>query len=469
MTSMNTFVYLGPSLPRARAESILPAVYLDPIAMGDLYTLVRTRAKRGDRIAIIDGFFEQVPAVWHKEILYAIKEGVTVYGASSMGALRAAELHRFGMRGAGRIFEAYRDLVIEDDDEVAVAHATREEGYRSLSTAMVSIRFGLERLRAANKLSLEQHDVLCAHAKSQHYNVRSWADTYACAADIGYGKDVLEALDAISQETDAKGQDAIALLQHLAETSAEVGTPAAPEFVLEQTGLWRDLTQSQDARIAGEALEASLDTASIHSEVIEHVRAASRTRDMLLREALLMKIGTESGITAAPTSKEMKAAMFRIATKNSLSTSSDLRKWREKHRISDADWFRILEMDARVHQMALHATNRTDAYLLAALKACGQYDEAVLTVKTIHQRYGQDWLKQLTVEEAGVGYADLQHWYEQHYGAMLPDPETYAQTLGFQSLSGFVAHILAQFLLEHDVVNAAPVTHSSDVSKVSLS
>jgi hypothetical protein len=43
-----------------------------------------------------------------------------------MGALRAAELHTFGMVGVGRVFEGYRDGVYEDDDEVAVVHGSRK-------------------------------------------------------------------------------------------------------------------------------------------------------------------------------------------------------------------------------------------------------------------------------------------------------------------------------------------------------
>ena len=60
------------------------------------------------RIAIIDGLFEQVPAVWHKELLFAMARGVEVSGAASMGALRAAELHAFGMIGVGPTFAAYK-------------------------------------------------------------------------------------------------------------------------------------------------------------------------------------------------------------------------------------------------------------------------------------------------------------------------------------------------------------------------
>ena len=61
-------------------------------------------------------------------------------GAASMGALRAAELHGFGMVGHGRIFEWYRDGVIDADDEVALIYGPEEVGYPSLSKPLVNIR-----------------------------------------------------------------------------------------------------------------------------------------------------------------------------------------------------------------------------------------------------------------------------------------------------------------------------------------
>ena len=66
-----------------------------------------------------------------------------------MGALRAAELHTFGMRGVGRIFEAFRDGEVEDDDEVAVVHGPAELGYLVLSEPMFNIRATLARAEAA--------------------------------------------------------------------------------------------------------------------------------------------------------------------------------------------------------------------------------------------------------------------------------------------------------------------------------
>ena len=134
-------VFLGPTLPRDEACAVLDAEYLPPAAHGDVLRAVR----RGFRvIGLVDGVFERVPAVWHKEILFALSEGVHVYGAASMGALRAAELGAFGMHGVGAIHRAYAEGALEDDDEVAVAHGGAEDGFRPLSDAMVDIRATLE-------------------------------------------------------------------------------------------------------------------------------------------------------------------------------------------------------------------------------------------------------------------------------------------------------------------------------------
>src|SRR5579859_4749374 len=112
---METVIFLGPTLEVNEARKVLGGEYLPPAAQGDLYRVAR---ERPFSIGLVDGYFEHVPAVWHKEILWALSQGIHVFGAASMGALRAAELHPFGMQGVGRIFEAFRDGMLEDDDEV---------------------------------------------------------------------------------------------------------------------------------------------------------------------------------------------------------------------------------------------------------------------------------------------------------------------------------------------------------------
>lgn len=49
-------------------------------------------------------------------------DGVKFIGASSMGALRASELWRYGAVGIGSIFEAYKNGEVQDDAWVAMTY-----------------------------------------------------------------------------------------------------------------------------------------------------------------------------------------------------------------------------------------------------------------------------------------------------------------------------------------------------------
>jgi len=138
-------IYLGPSLPRLEAQQLLIGDYRPPIRRGDL------TAHGADRtIVIIDGEFGQNLPVSPKEILRLLDQGTRVIGASSMGALRAAELHSCGMEGFGWVFEAYRSGQIIRDDEVAVMYSPFD--FRPLTVALVNIRYSAERLLRRGQL-----------------------------------------------------------------------------------------------------------------------------------------------------------------------------------------------------------------------------------------------------------------------------------------------------------------------------
>ena len=170
----DTHVYLGPSLDIKTATSLLPeAHYHPPIQCGDIIRLLRLKPKK---IIIIDGLYEVVPAVWHKEILIAMDLGIEVWGAASMGALRAAELYQYGMKGFGAIFNDFKSAKLNDDDEVAVLHRSKEEDFCAINDAMVNIRATCELACAKGILSLEDTNTLITHCKNQFYPYRSLKD-----------------------------------------------------------------------------------------------------------------------------------------------------------------------------------------------------------------------------------------------------------------------------------------------------
>src|SRR5262249_51777670 len=101
---MTVVVFIGPSLSRVDALARFPGIVVDPpAARGDLYRAARSATP----VVLVDGLFDSVRSVWHKEILWALAHGVRVLGASSMGALRAAECAAFGMEPIGVIAHDY--------------------------------------------------------------------------------------------------------------------------------------------------------------------------------------------------------------------------------------------------------------------------------------------------------------------------------------------------------------------------
>ncbi|MFC7334981.1 TfuA-like protein [Rhodocista pekingensis] len=233
----DAIVFLGPTLPVADAREILAADYRPPVAQGDVLRAVMDGARA---IGIVDGFFENVPSVWHKEILFALTKGVQVYGSASMGALRAAELHAFGMHGVGAVFEAFADGRLEDDDEVAVTHGPAEIGYPILSEAMVNIRRTLSDAFARGIVGTGTRRHLEAMAKALPYKERTYARLFREAAAAGVNRAEVEALRAWlpTGRADQKREDAVAMLRTMREALDRPWTPATVLFPFEHTTLF---------------------------------------------------------------------------------------------------------------------------------------------------------------------------------------------------------------------------------------
>lgn len=243
---MTTLVFVGPTLARDEVAVRLPGAEVrEPVACGDLLRLARSRAARTvRRVAIVDGYFERMAAVWHKEILLLLERGIAVYGAASMGALRAAELAPLGMIGVGQIFRAYRRGELVADDEVAVAHLPAEYGYRPTSDALVNLRFGLAAAAAARVIAARTAERLVALARARFYRERSWAQLVADGRAAGLPRRQLDAL-AAWPKPDRKAADARALLARLAR---ERTPPRPPAVAVPRTWALRQLERMISSR-----------------------------------------------------------------------------------------------------------------------------------------------------------------------------------------------------------------------------
>jgi hypothetical protein len=250
---MRAVLFAGPSLPpNARGDCGLEIDWRPPVRQGELY---QAALGRPAVIGVIDGYFEVTPTVWHKEILWAMAQGIHVFGAASIGALRATELDVFGMKGIGRIYEDFRDGVLQDDDEVAVLHGPEELGYAPLTEAMVNVRATLAEAARQDILAPPLAAYLTVIAKALSYKERTYDATLQRATASGLTADTLhDFADWLPQgRIDQKRLDALAMLDAIRSHLAAAVGPLKVNFELANTAAW------QAARRSVQTIDASGD------------------------------------------------------------------------------------------------------------------------------------------------------------------------------------------------------------------
>lgn len=226
--SFDTHVYLGPTLNLQTAkEHLVNAHYHPPVQCGDLIRLFRLKPKR---IVIIDGIYERTPAIWHKEIMLGLDKGIEIYGAASMGALRAAELHSFGMIGVGQVFQDFLNKTLNDDDEVAVLHQNQDRNYAPINDAMVNIRATLQLAYQLGVISIATQQHLIDDCKRQFYPHRSLKKSILQLEQQNQdeGKSLSEWLSTHGL-VDIKKQDAELVLAHVEATSLSRTEDSPPQ------------------------------------------------------------------------------------------------------------------------------------------------------------------------------------------------------------------------------------------------
>jgi hypothetical protein len=431
MNAQDVVVFLGPTLSRDEARTVLDARYLPPASQGDVYRAARGGARA---IGLIDGYFQQVPAVWHKEILWALTQGVHVFGAASMGALRAAELAAFGMRGVGQIFEDYVAGRLSDDDEVALVHSDAESGYQPLCEAMVDMRATLAAARAAGVIGPPLQRRLLDAAKALFYPERRWETVLQAMPITARNRAQVNAFTRWlpTGRVAQKRADALALLHTLAAFRSSQPAPFTARFEFEHTDAWEQVRR-RITSVPGAAADAPPDTpdavavlAELRLDAPAWQAAQAQARRRALAEALAEARGEQVDDALVPNA----LATFRL--RHDLGAPGSVAPWLARQGLSpqalidavrgelaatrqeallDAHVERALllqlQLDGRFHALAERARHKA-----AVLRAIGAENPA---------------LAQQGLEEAA-----LWDWY---FGLRLrlvgrPTPEAFALDLG---------------------------------------
>lgn len=429
-------VFAGPTISHKEVQKYLDCICMPPVCHGDLLGLIDQRPAA---IGIIDGYFEGAPSVWHKEILYAMNQGVNVYGSSSMGALRAAELHTFGMRGEGKIFEWYRDLVIEDDDEVAVLHGPAEVGYTAASEPMVSIRATLGLALEHGVIDHAVHDELIAGAKNTFYKKRSWRSLREHASELINDAALVQLESWLDQNRiDLKKNDAIAMLKTMASEQEEFKQPFETNFNFEWTNVWDNAYQT-----LGPKASAGGDPSANDQKVLNQLRLDPEAYQRYRDKALLAWIcSRRTNIDAESDQVQFELQKFRET--NRLDTRPQLLDYMSQTDLDEERLTSALREAARVRQ-AFQTAGDLRAGIIAQLKLSGKYLDML---DTANRKQSALDSAGLLPDQSGLLRPQLLAWYcRQRIGKPIPDDitESLAQ-IGLEHPDDFYRLIAEDYL-----------------------
>jgi len=213
-------IFTGPSLNHHNAATILDATYMPPIKRGDLKPLCVLKPRA---VAIVDGEFYQTLAISPKEVLELLEAGVAVYGSSSMGALRAVELHPYGMIGVGIVFRLFRRGILDADDELALAYD--KDTQRPLSESLVNTRFALHEACRAGILAPDRASEIVAGIKATYFPERTSELTIRFTREVA-GDEAARKLRGFlrTNPTNVKERDARLLLRRIRREVRELHT-----------------------------------------------------------------------------------------------------------------------------------------------------------------------------------------------------------------------------------------------------
>lgn len=408
---MKTLFFAGPTIAANAIRQIIDADVAGPVRFGDVY---RAALAGRQAIAIIDGYFERIPAVWHKEILWAMTQGVHVFGAGSMGALRAAELDAYGMVGIGAVYEAFRSGALEDDDEVAVAHASAEQQFLVLSDALVNIRATLRAAVAAQRISEATERELVEIAKRQFYPERSFSRLLDQARTSTVDGAELRALEEWlpAGKIDQKKQDALALAKHLQEWSATRSGRKQVAFRFEPTDSWHEATQMALTEGLSE-LEPMPETGALLAEELKLAGIYAYAADGAAARGLTLELATRTG--SRPDAAAVHRACSQFRFRRGLERREDFERWRNTEHLGDEDLAQFFESEARLSWADPIKEQIARKHLVDHLRETGQYGRWLKKATEKAERLRAVAIVTPSLSDVGMSEPELWQWFFRTY------------------------------------------------------
>jgi len=367
-------VFVGPSIGHDEVQVLAPdAVVLPPVCQGDLLSACE---KYSPTVAvIIDGEFGQSLSVWHKEVLFVLNQGIRVFGASSMGALRAAELDRFGMEGIGEIYRHYAGNFLSADEDVALLHSEADNGWRPLTIPMVNIWSTIKSLRSNSLMSSDACDAIQIAADSLHFTHRSKLGLEAKLLELGRS-DASELMTIfINGFVDQKRIDAIEAISAACNYQS---VPKPPfEEPLHLFGRIGESMQSTDTLVPSS--HYPLRRYQLVNDVALHDPDFERLSQRALDRAAVLEYAFEAGVEPSEDEIAIETSRFLGTLKIK---EDDVENWKSENDLSDSEFLRLMRDEAKRRHMQRWALDvrlyeRNRRLILDQLRLENRYATAV--------------------------------------------------------------------------------------------
>jgi hypothetical protein len=443
---VSVYIFTGPTLSPAEARAELEAIYLPPAAEGDVY---RAALKRPQVIGIIDGYFQSTPSVRHKEILWAMSRGIHVFGSASIGALRAAELAAFGMEGVGTIFELYCEGMLEDDDEVAVAHGPPETGFIAGSEAMVNIRQTLRKAEQLGVISKELRAALEKIGKELFYPDRSYALILRCALESGLPKGPLTRLRRWLPcgQVNQKREDALSMLRLMSRRLAQGFDPKTVSYSFQHTSMWEATwRRSGELRFDSNAQPRIVFIESILDEL--RLEGGQYKQHSLLALERFLAIRDANRLGMVVTKRCRNEAELEFRRDRDLVEQAQFEQWMIENGLSRSEFDALMADEARVRWFHDRTEFVSASCLPEQLRISGDYPRLVRRAMAKDRLLESRGLKNPCLENANLSEKQLLRWYfEELLHQPVPDNlNRYARDLGFASPDAFRRTLLKEYL-----------------------
>ena len=450
--------FIGPTLPLDGAQLALPgAEFVGPARRGDITRAVLER--RPAAIVLIDGLFNTVPAVVHKEILFALTRGVRVVGAASMGALRAAELWTYGMEGIGEIFRRFQSGAWESDDEVAVVHGPAESGFRAASVALANIRLGLEKACERKVLATDQAAGIVEELRAVFYPERSWQAAFAIARKLGMSEHEIVGLkDFVAAEApDAKRDDALEALSSVrawCESDAKQVSPAIA-FDFEPTVFWRRLLSEIHAAAPLASGQGNAGGGVNYPALVRDARLQTDARERHRGAALLHLLLTQHENMPAPDPEKLQLAVDRFRRRRRLHTPDQALAFYREQQLTPSEIDVLARTEVALDTLFEQRTGNLTGLLALELKQRGEFAATLERVSAKQHLRQTRAVNSLALEDIGVTLSELLDWYQDRFETIEGSLSSHAEALGYQSAREFLSEVMLEYHLQTQPVPSA--------------